>query len=109
RTRALGDDLMRSTFFRRTPTAVTCCMLLLASCAAFAQTPGTGAISGVVYDPQNHAVTHAQVLAENESTHVFRSASTTAEGEFHIPLLPPGTYSVTVSATGFAPNALHAV
>ncbi|HEX4311410.1 MAG TPA: TonB-dependent receptor [Acidobacteriaceae bacterium] len=100
---------MKPTLFRRTPTAVTFGMLLLAACSALAQTPGTGGLSGVVYDPQNHAVTHAQVLAENESTHVFRSAITTTEGEFRIPLLPPGTYSVTVSATGFAPNALHSV
>ncbi len=88
---------------------VTAAALLLAAGAAFAQTPGTGAISGVVLDPQNRAVGHASVLAENESTHIVRSTTTTAEGEFNVPLLSPGGWTVTVNAAGFAPNATHAV
>jgi len=85
------------------------CALLLAAVAAVAQTPGTGAISGVVYDPQNRTVTHADVLAENESTHVVRSVTSDADGDFHIPLLPPGAYTVTVNAPGFTANATHSV
>ena len=84
-------------------------MVSLLTSAAFAQTPGTGAISGVVYDPANHVVTNATVAAENNATRISRSVTSTADGVFRIPLLPPGGYTVTVTAPGFAPNVLNAV
>src|ERR1700722_10940647 len=70
----------------------------------YAQDAATGAISGVVYDPSNRVVVHAEVLTVNEATHVSRSVTTTAEGVFRVPLLPPGAYAVTVKAAGFAEN-----
>jgi Carboxypeptidase regulatory-like domain/TonB-dependent Receptor Plug Domain/TonB dependent receptor len=76
---------------------------------AFAQTPGTGAISGVVYDPSDRVIANAEVLAANEATHVSRSVVTTAEGVFHVPLLPPGIYSVTVTAGGFAKQTFPSI
>jgi Carboxypeptidase regulatory-like domain/TonB dependent receptor len=75
----------------------------------FGQTPGTGAISGVVYDPANRAVPNAEVLAVSEATHLSRSVMTTSEGVFRVPLLPPGAYTVTVKATGFAGNTSHSI
>jgi hypothetical protein len=76
---------------------------------AFAQTPGTGAISGVVFDPSKRVVVNAAVLAVNDATHISRSVTTTPEGVFRLPLLPPGTYTVTVSMPGFAVNASHSI
>ncbi|HZD77265.1 MAG TPA: carboxypeptidase-like regulatory domain-containing protein, partial [Acidobacteriaceae bacterium] len=70
--------------------------------ASLGQTPGTGAISGSVYDTSNRAVANASVLAVNEATHLSRSVTTTAEGVFRVPLLPPGTYDVSVKAPGYA-------
>ena len=84
-------------------------ILLLLAGGALAQTPGTGAISGAVDDPAHHPVTHADVLAENEATHVSRSVTTTAEGVFRVPLLEPGLYTVTVTSPGFAANTTHSV
>ena len=77
------------------------CVLLLAG-RTVGQTPGTGAISGVVYDPSQRVIAKAEVQAANEETHVSRSVRTTADGVFRVPLLPPGTYSLTVTAPGFA-------
>ena len=77
-------------------------ILLLLAGAALAQTPGTGAIYGTVEDPAHRPVTHAEVLAENEATHVSRSVTTSAEGVFRVPLLEPGRYTVTVTSAGFA-------
>jgi hypothetical protein len=77
--------------------------------AGISQTPGTGAISGVVYDPANRAVTGAEVRAVNSATQVSRSLKTTSEGIFRISLLPPGSYTVTVTAPGFAPNILNSI
>jgi len=69
------------------------------------QTPGTGAISGVVLDPTNRVVTNAEVFVVNEATRASRMVRTTSEGVFRVPLLLPGKYSVLVSAQGFARNA----
>ena len=73
------------------------------------QTPGTGAISGVVYDPSNRVIGKAEVLTINEATNVSRSAITTAEGVFRVPLLPPGSYTVTVKAAGFAEHISQSI
>src|ERR1700678_4184905 len=81
----------------------------LLTSAAFSQTPGTGAISGVVYDPANHVVTDAAVAAVNDATQISRSVTTTSEGIYRIPLLPPGGYTVTVTAPGFSPNVLYSI
>jgi hypothetical protein len=76
-------------------------VLLLLASAVDAQTPGTGAISGVVYDPTNRAVADAEVLATNDATHISRSATTSSEGVFRLALLPPGMYAVSVKAPGY--------
>ena len=76
--------------------------LILLAAAAMAQTPGTGAISGTVFDPGNHVLAGAQVSAVEEATQRTRTAATGPEGDFRIPLLPPGNWTVTVSAQGFA-------
>jgi hypothetical protein len=73
------------------------------------QAPGTGAIAGVVYDPSNRMIGNAEVQAVNEATHVERSVFTTAEGVFRVPLLPPGSYAVTVKAAGFAEHASKSI
>ncbi|HEY6447240.1 MAG TPA: TonB-dependent receptor [Acidobacteriaceae bacterium] len=81
--------------------AVTAALTLLAS-AAIGQTPGTGAISGTVYDSASHVLVGAEVVAVERSTQLSRTATTGPEGDFRIPLLPPGNWTVTVTAQGFA-------
>jgi hypothetical protein len=75
--------------------------LVLLAIAAMGQTPGTGAISGTVYDSAGRLLVNAGVVAVEQTTQMTRSATTGAEGGFRIPLLPPGMWTVTVSATGF--------
>ena len=84
-------------------------LFLLPLSMAFGQTPGTGAISGTVYDPVNRVIPNANVLTVNEATHVSRTTTSTATGGFHVPLLPPGTYDVTVTVPGFAVNVSSAI
>jgi len=73
------------------------------------QTPGTGAISGIVFDPASRAVAHADVVTTNEETHASRHVTTTSEGVYHVSLLPPGSYIVAVTAPGFATGVAKAV
>lgn len=75
--------------------------LLLVATAIRAQTRGTGAISGIVYDPTGRVIGNAEVLAVNNATHMSRLATTTSEGVFRLALLPPGTYAVSVKVPGY--------
>ncbi|HKR26785.1 MAG TPA: carboxypeptidase-like regulatory domain-containing protein [Acidobacteriaceae bacterium] len=82
--------------------------ILTALCAA-AQTPGTGAISGTVFDPAHRVIAGADVSALDLSTHTARTAKTGPEGDFRIALLPPGDYSLTITAAGFAAGTIGSV
>ena len=84
----------------RTPMVIP----LLFGILAAAQTPGTGAISGTVFDPAHDALANATITAVENATKVERTAKTGARGEFRIPLLPPGDYAVTFAADGFKPR-----
>ena len=74
-----------------------------------AQTPGTGAISGVVLDPSGAAVGNAVVTVADQEIRIERSVATAADGSFRLSLLPLGAYSITVNATGFAQEDVPAV
>src|ERR1700744_280843 len=97
------DKCMKAVWLRSYPNTLSLVLLLLAS-VCLGQTPGTGAISGVVYDPTNRVVANAEVLVVDDATHISRSVMTTSEGVFRVPLLPPATYKVTVKASGYAVN-----
>jgi outer membrane receptor protein involved in Fe transport len=85
-------------------------LLLLAVCAlsAMAQSTVTGAISGTVRNPNKEVVTGATVTVKNNGTNQEATA-TTDENGFKVNNLNPGTYTVTVNATGFAPFTNAAV
>jgi hypothetical protein len=89
-----------TTFWRHF--AFLCPLVLTANFIAPGQGPGTGAISGLVSDTSSHVIGNAEVEAVNEATRTSRSVFTSAEGLFRVPLLLPGTYIVTVNASGFA-------
>ena len=69
--------------------------------ALFAQT-GTGTINGTLTDPTGGVIAAAQVTAVNRDTGFTRTAVTGSGGYFEVPLLPTGTYTVTVTVAGFA-------
>ena len=74
-----------------------------------AQTPGTGAVSGQVFDPSGALIPNARVTLVNEATDLSRTATTTSEGLFRLPLLPPGNYSLTVESEHFQPRTLQSI
>jgi hypothetical protein len=84
------------------------CALLLNGLAA-SQAPGTGAVSGTIYDPTGHAVAHATVMLEHQGTHAVRMVFSDAAGTFRIPLLAPGDYVASVNADGFAETKSEAI
>ena len=78
---------------------VTLCALLFAA-AAFPQA-GNGTITGTITDPAGAVVAGAAVEVRNTETgQVFPTVSTST-GAYTATPLPPGSYSVTVSVSGF--------
>ena len=65
------------------------------------QTADTGQIEGTVTDPSKAAVAGATVTVANEATGIARTAKSGPDGNYVVPLLTPGSYSVTVEASGF--------
>ncbi len=82
---------------------------MLLSLALFAFTPfaisqsgGNVAISGTIMDPSNAVVPAAKISVTENSTGVTRTTISNGSGQFNVPSLAPGTYTVKVSAKGFA-------
>ncbi len=61
-----------------------------------------GSIRGKVVDPKGGLVAAAKITTKNVDTGLTREASTNEEGTYVVAELPAGTYTVTVSAAGFA-------
>lgn len=59
-------------------------------------------IAGVITDPAMNTVAAAQVRARSVETGAVRTTLTGSGGEFEIPGLMPGSYTVEVEAEGFA-------
>jgi hypothetical protein len=75
---------------------------LLSSCLLQAQSGTSSAVSGQVVDPSGAAVPNAMVTATDVNTKATRTGETDAAGHFLFSLMNPGTYQVTVEASGFA-------
>lgn len=61
----------------------------------------TGSLTGVVTDPQGAIVAGATVTLTNSETKIETRTTTTDQGEFIFPQVPPGRYSVSVEASNF--------
>jgi hypothetical protein len=83
--------------------------LLLSACWLFAQSAGTGALTGVVTDPSGAVVSNATVTLTNPETNQVRTAVTGNDGSYRFSLLPPGTYKASFSATGFKKEEVPSV
>ncbi|PYS93476.1 MAG: hypothetical protein DMF64_04535 [Acidobacteria bacterium] len=76
-------------------------LLPLSAVPALAQAT-TGTLRGTVTDAQGGVISGATVTVKNEATGATSPPiTTTGEGTFDAPALLPGTYTVTVEATGF--------
>ncbi|HKV41932.1 MAG TPA: carboxypeptidase-like regulatory domain-containing protein, partial [Blastocatellia bacterium] len=74
--------------------------LLFATSILFAQKT-TGAINGTVTDPSGAAVVGASVTATNIATGAVRHATSDDQGNYILPDLNPGVYSIAISMSGF--------
>ena len=61
----------------------------------------SGTITGVVKDSQQASIANAKVTVTNQEQGTNRDGVTTADGSFVFTQLQPGSYTITIEATGF--------
>jgi hypothetical protein len=76
-------------------------VLALAMATVVAAQTTSGSIAGNITDPNQAAVSNATVKISDESKSFTLSATTDVEGRFVFPQVPPGTYKLSVEASGF--------
>ena len=72
-----------------------------ASAAAFAQGSAASSLSGTVTDTSGAVIPGASVVVKHNATGVTYNTVTNTAGEFSLPALNTGTYTVTISLEGF--------
>jgi hypothetical protein len=65
------------------------------------QTSNTGTVAGTVTDPSGAAVVDATVTLADPATNTTRTAPTNDTGRYLFANVPPATYNLTVTKTGF--------
>ncbi len=78
-------------------------LMLVAALAipAMAQTSTQGSITGTVFDNSGAVIPNATVKIINDGTNASSTVTSDGSGFFKAPLVDPGVYTVTVTATGF--------
>src|SRR5260370_37037536 len=92
--------------FNRIRQVVLCLALITAApwCGTsnlFAQSTTEGAIAATVLDASGAVVSGATVTLRNAGTDAEVTLTTDASGYFKAPQLAPGTYAVSIKASGF--------
>ena len=67
---------------------------------AFAQSDNSS-VNGTVTDPSGAAIANAKITLKNQNTGAARTVTTNAAGNYVIPSIQSGTYSLTVEVSGF--------
>src|SRR5215471_11631725 len=62
----------------------------------------TASLGGIVTDSTGAAVPEANVTVENVDTNLTRTATTGHDGSYLFPVLPIGTYRLSVAKAGFS-------
>ena len=81
--------------------AVVCIAPALMIPTAHAQTTPTGSITGHVIDAQGGVLPSATVTVSSPSLQGTRNATTSANGDYILPFLPAGEYTVVIGMSGF--------
>ena len=75
-------------------------LFILSIHSSSAQSP-VGTISGIVVDPSGAAIAGAEILVVNDETRVQYPGKSNEEGIYLVSNLPPGSYRIQVSKSGF--------
>src|ERR1700751_1820938 len=103
--RVYGESKMGNLRFR---VVAVCTMAVITAALCQAQS-ASGNVTGTIYDPSGATVAGATVKITNEETGVTASTESTSAGQYRVPDLRVGTYTIQVSASGFASAELGKV
>ena len=96
-----GSDLQKGATLLSTAISRAWCILLLADTAAFSQS-FLGSISGAITDASDAVLQQAKVDSSPKNGQALSTATTTnASGAYSFSDLGAGTYTISVTATGF--------
>ena len=98
---------MKSKQFLSVALLVTSFALTIPLC--FAQSAGTGALTGTVKDPTGAVIPGVSITATNIETGLERSALTSETGSYSFSLMPPGNYRVKFAKDGFKTSEVPSV
>ena len=78
-------------------------LTVLLAAAPLAAQQVDGRVHGLVLDSSGAVVSGAEVAVRRIETGAVRYATSGASGRYTVPALPPGSYSISVTAEGFRP------
>lgn len=78
------------------------CFFPLLFCALYARAIVFGALRGIVHDPQHRPIANATITLEAAHADLKLSAASNQSGEFTLPAVPLGDYTITITKSGFA-------
>ena len=90
-------------------TLLSLSVLCLLTASVFAQVATTGKLIGAVTDAAGAVVPSAQVLVVSDATKTKFTAVSTKDGEWTLPSVSNGTYTVTIKAAGFKETVITGV
>src|SRR5262245_26105057 len=91
---------------RRFEAVLSAALIFLAASSACAQSSATaGTITGKITDPTGALVPDVQVKIENPVTGYSQATKTDSSGQFQFKNVPCNPYHLSVTASGFAPQA----
>ncbi len=82
-------------------------LVFASSLSAYSQSTST--LQGSVTDPTGAAVAGAQITVHNTATNIGRHVVSDAAGNYAVPSLQPGTYSIQATAPGFSNYLLQSL
>ncbi|HEY7211310.1 MAG TPA: TonB-dependent receptor [Bryobacteraceae bacterium] len=81
---------------------------IVCAAAAFAQGP-VGTLTGTITDASGAVVPGAAIVATDNATSVESKTTSTTSGDYTLPYLPAGSYTIRVSSPGFRPSTVQNV
>jgi TonB dependent receptor/Carboxypeptidase regulatory-like domain/TonB-dependent Receptor Plug Domain len=78
------------------------CLTLFLLCAPHARATVFGSLRGIVHDPQHRPVAGAEITLEAAHSDYKLSVVSNQSGEFTLPAVPLGDYTIAISKPGFA-------
>jgi hypothetical protein len=89
--------------------ALAAIMLAFALLNPLVQAQSTASVQGTVTDPSGAVIPGATVNVRDDATGGTRTVTTDSAGNYQVPSLIPGTYTITVSANGMQSRQLTGI